>query len=68
MAKSKTNKVIKIKVVRSIVFQIPRDNELIELAREYARLRPGLNVKTAIRNFILTKLPMEIEAIKKSLN
>jgi hypothetical protein len=57
---------MKSKTVSNLGFKGSDDGELIELAKEYARLRPGLSLKAAIRNYLLIALPKEIERIRNN--
>lgn len=59
-------KKMKSKTVSNLGFKGSDDGDLIELAKEYARLRPGLTLKAAIRNYLLTNLPKEIERLRNN--
>jgi hypothetical protein len=55
---------VKNKIVGYLNFKGDEDGDLLELANTYRRLRPGLTLKAAIRNFLLEKLPGEIEQLQ----
>ena len=59
---------MKNKTVSNLGFKGDEDGELIELAKEYTRLRPGLSLKAAIRNYLLETLPTEIKRIRQNKN
>lgn len=63
MDASKKKKAMKNGIVSHFGFKGDEDGELLELANTYRRLRPGLTVKAAIRNFLLVKLPDEIKRL-----
>jgi len=55
---------MKNKTVSHLGFKGSDDGELIDLAKEYCKLRPGLSLKAAIRNYLLETLPTEIKRIR----
>ncbi len=57
---------MKNKTVSNLSFKGSEDGELIDYAKEYARLRPGLTVKAAIRNYLLTTLPDAIKNLREN--
>lgn len=57
---------MKNKTVSHLGFKGDEDGELIDMAKEYCKLRPGLTLKAAIRNYLLTTLPAEIERIRNN--
>ena len=63
-ATKKKNRRMKNKTISHLGFKGSEDGTLIDLAKEYTKLRPGLTVKAAIRNFLLTSLPKEIERLR----
>ena len=56
-------KTVKNRNVGYLGFKGDEDGELLTLANQYKQLRPGLTLKAAIRNFLLEKLPEEIQRI-----
>jgi len=61
-----TNEKMKNKTISNFGFKGSEDGQLIEIAKEYTRLRPGLSLKAAIRNYLLETLPREIERIRNN--
>ena len=60
------NEKMKNKTISNFGFKGSEDGQLIEIAKEYTRLRPGLSLKAAIRNYLLETLPREIERIRNN--
>lgn len=57
---------MKNKTISNLGFKGSEDGDLIELAKEYTRLRPGLSLKAAIRNYLLETLPEEIKQLRNN--
>jgi hypothetical protein len=57
---------VKTGIINHLNFKGDEDGQLLELANSYRRLRPGLTVKAAIRNYLLENLPVEIERLRNN--
>jgi len=66
MDAKKQRKKMKNKTTSNFGYKGSEDGDLIELAKEYTRLRPGLSLQAAVRNYLLETLPVEIARIRSN--